>query len=175
MNFTKINTINQIENGRVINIDNEERPSFPLYHASSKKDGKWFKCSALSGIQEKSPLSLMYFSKENIERLQNLIRYTVFTKSNGKYKVDNQSEIDLKIVMRSLYLQHSPNLECHIIKQVEFLNNLVVNWCYPKIINEVRQYIGYVKDVERLPVPLEHPQNLSSAGTKTLKSVTSTF
>ena len=117
----------------------------------------------------------MYFSKENIERLQNLIRYTVFTKSNGKYKVDNQSEIDLKIVMRSLYLQHSPNLECHIIKQVEFLNNLVVNWCYPKIINEVSQYIGYVKDVERLPVPLEHPQNLSSAGTKTLKSVTSTF
>lgn len=175
MNFTKINTINQVENGRVINIDNEERPSYPLYHASSKKDGKWFKCSALSGIQEKSPLSSMYFSKENIERLQNLIRYTVFTKSNGKYKVDNQSEIDLKIIMRSIYLQHSPNLECHIIKQVEFLNNLVVNWCYPKIINEVAQYIGYVKDVERLPVPLEHPQNLSSAGTKTLKSVTSTF
>ena len=175
MSFKKINIVNQVENGRVINIDNEERPSFPLFHTSKDNSGKWFKCTALSGIQENSNLSLMYFSKQNIQRLQNLIRYTVYKESNGKYTVDNQSEIDLKIIMRSIYLQHSPNLECHIIKQIEFLNNLVVNWCYPKIINEVSQYIGYVKDVEKLPVPLEHPQNLSSAGTKTLKSVTSTF
>ena len=77
--------------------------------------------------------------------------------------------------MRSIYLQHSPNLQCHIGQQIQFLNNLVVQWCYPKIINEASQYIGYVKSVEKLPVPLEHPKNLSSAGSRTLKSVTSTF
>jgi hypothetical protein len=173
--FKKINLINQVENGRVINIDNIDRPSYPLFQQNIKKDGKWFKCQALTGIQENSKLSLLYFSKQNIERLQNLIRYTVYKETNGKYVVDKQSEIDLKIVMRSIYLQHSPNLECHIINQINFLNNLVVNWCCPKIINEVDQYIGYVKCVEKLPVPLEHPQNLSSAGSRTLKSVTSTF
>ena len=173
--FSKVNLINQVQNGRVVDIDGKPRPSFPLFQKEVQKNGKWFKCQALAGIQESSKLSLLYFSKQNIQRLQNLIRYTVFKESNGKFVVDNQSEIDLKIVMRSIYLQHSPNLECHIKQQINFLNQLVVNWCYPKIINEVDQYIGYVKSVEKLPVPMELPQNLSSAGTRTLKSVTSTF
>ena len=175
MSFSKINVINQVENGRVINIDNAQRPSYPLFHQSPEKEKKVFAKNALNGIQENSELSCAYFSRKNIDNLQNLIRYNVFQKSDGKYVVDNQSEIDLKIVMRSIYLQHSPNLQCHIGQQIQFLNNLVVKWCYPKIINEASQYIGYVKSVEKLPVPLEHPKNLSSAGSRTLKSVTSTF
>ena len=175
MDFKKINVIEQFENGRVTNIDSDPRPSYPLFHQSQNKDQKFFKKNALNGIQETSKLSLAYFSRKNIENLQNLIRYTVYQKSDGKYVVDNQSEIDLKIVMRSIYLQHSPNLDTHIMQQIQFLNNLVVQWCYPKIINEASQYIGYVKSVEKLPVPLEHPKNLSSAGSRTLKSVTSTF
>jgi hypothetical protein len=175
MSFTKINVINQSGNGRVINIDNEQRPSYPLFHQSKDADQKFFKRNALNGIQETSDLSSAYFSKANVDRTQNLIRYTVYVKSKGKYVVDNQSEIDLKIVMRSIYLQHSPNLKTNIAQQIEFLNDIVVKWCYPKIINEVSQYIGYVKSVEKLPVPLEHPKNLSSAGQKQLKSVTSTF
>lgn len=174
-NFKKINLINQVQNGRVINIDESNVPEFPLYQKSKDTTGKWFKNQALSGIQENSNLSMNYFSKTNIERLQNLIRYTVYKETNGRYTIGKQSEIDLKIVMRSIYLQHSPNLECHIKQQIDFLNSMVVNWCFPKIINEVDQYIGYVKNVEKLPVPLEHPQNLSSAGSRTLKSVTSTF
>jgi len=77
--------------------------------------------------------------------------------------------------MRSTYLQHSPNLPNQIKEQIKYLNDLVANWCVEKIIPEVYQYYGYLKEVEYMPVPLELPQNLSSKGTRTLRSVTTTF
>jgi hypothetical protein len=39
----------------------------------------------------------------------------------------------------------------------------------------VEQYLGYLDAVQKLPNPLPLPENLSSAGTKTLRSVTTTF
>ena len=175
MSFTKINVINQVENGRVINIDNIQRPSYPLFHQSPEKEKKVFAKNALNGIQEHSPLSLKFFSDENVDNIQNLLRYTVYMKTDKKHNVSRQSELDLKVVMRSIYLQHSPNLKMYIDKQVYFLNKLVVDWCYPKIINEIDQYVGYLDSLEKMPVPIQHPTNVSSAGTRTLKSVTSTF
>ena len=77
--------------------------------------------------------------------------------------------------MRSIYLQHSPNLKMYIDKQIFFLNKLVVDWCVPNIINEIEQYVGYIKSINTMPVPIQHPINVSSAGSRNLKSVTSTF
>ena len=50
--------------------------------------------------------------------------------------------------MRSIYLQHSANLKYYIDKQIYFLNKLVVDWCYPRIVNEIDQYVGYVQSLE---------------------------
>ena len=77
--------------------------------------------------------------------------------------------------MRSIYLQHSPNLPTQVKEQIKYLNELVCNWCVEKIIPEIYQYMGYLKEVEYMPVPLEHPVNLSSKGSKNLRSVTTTF
>jgi hypothetical protein len=76
--------------------------------------------------------------------------------------------------MRGVYLQHSKGAD-NIQQQVIELDNIVVSWAVPKIVNEIEQFRGYVYDLENLPVPLEHPTNLSSAGTKALRSVTTTF
>ena len=178
--FLKINNVdyfkvnNQTSNGRVIDIDTKVRKSYPLFEQQSNNKNS-FKCNALNGVQEKSKLSLQFFSNENFTNLQNLLRYNVYIKSNNKYKIGYQSDLDLKVIMRSIYLQHSPNLKMYIDKQVHYLNTMVVDWASPKIINEIDQYIGYIQSINKLPVPLHHPQNLSSAGTKVLKSVTSTF
>ena len=74
-----------------------------------------------------------------------------------------------------MFLQHSPNLDSNITKQIQYLNKLVVDWATPKIISEVEQYNGYVNEVQYMPIPIELPKNLSSKGEKTLKSVTTTF
>jgi len=178
--FEKINNVDyfkikdQRQNGRVVGINSKHKKQYPLFEQQNIKKNT-FKCNALNGIQEHSPLSIKFFSDENVENIQNLIRYTVYMKTDKKHNVSRQSDLDLKVVMRSIYLQHSPNLKTYIDKQVYYLNKLVVDWSYPKIINEVDQYIGYINSIEKLPVPLQHPTNVSSAGTRNLKSVTSTF
>ena len=77
--------------------------------------------------------------------------------------------------MRSMFLQFCPNLPDKITQQINYLNTKVVEWCTPKIISEIEQYIGYVNAVEYLPVPLNRPINMSAKGEKLLKSVTTTF
>ena len=77
--------------------------------------------------------------------------------------------------MRSIFLQHSPNLNYGITQQIEYLNNLVTEWCVPKIYVEVQQYYGYLNDIQNLPMPIDRPINLSAKGTKITRSITTTF
>ena len=77
--------------------------------------------------------------------------------------------------MRSFYLQYSLNLPTKIKEQIEYLDNLVVTYCVEQIIPEMQQYQGYLKEIEFMPMPMDLPMNLSSKGSKTLRSVTSTF
>ena len=60
-------------------------------------------------------------------------------------------------------------------EQVLQLDKMVIEETVPKIISSIKQYIGYLYDVQQLPIPIDLPKNLSSRGTKMLNSVTSTF
>jgi hypothetical protein len=77
--------------------------------------------------------------------------------------------------MRSIYLQHSPNLLDKTKEQIEYLNKLVSDWSVEQIIPEINQYIGYIKEIEYMPLPIDLPLNLSSKGSRALRSVTTTF
>ena len=163
---------NQFQNGRVITTNEPMKDLGMVENSSTKKN---FQEEALYGIQETSQLNQLFFCSANMKIIQDKIRYEVYLKTDKKHIIDNQSEIELEIVMRSTYLQHSPNLPNKIKEQIQYLNDLVVNWCVEKIIPEIYQYEGYLKQVEYMPVPIEHPVNLSSKGTRNLRSVTTTF
>ena len=57
----------------------------------------------LEGIQEVSKLSKQYFSKQNINKIQQGIQKQIYIKSNYKYKIGNQSENELIVIMRAMY------------------------------------------------------------------------
>ena len=164
--------MSQFQNGRVITTN---QPLKDLNMIENNKTLNNFQVEALYGIQETTQLNQLYFSKKNMNIIQDKIRYEVFLKTEKKHIIDKQSDVELEIIMRSIYLQHSPNLPNQIKEQIKYLNELVSNWCVEKIIPEIYQYVGYLKEVEYMPVPLEHPVNLSSKGTKNLRSVTTTF
>ena len=134
-----------------------------------------FQVEALYGIQETSLLNQLFFCKKNMDIIQDMIRFNVYEKSDKKFIIDRQSDIELEIIMRSIYLQHSPNLPDKIKEQLRYLNNLVSNWCVEQIIPEVQQYNGYIKEIEYMPLPIDLPLNLSSKGSRSLRSVTTTF
>jgi hypothetical protein len=161
------------QNGRVT-LNNEYIKDMNMIDKTGEKMNN-FQVESLYGIQEQSQLNQLFFSKKNMDIIQNMIRYEVWNKTEQKYIIDKQSDIELQIIMRSIYLQHSPNLPNKIKEQIKYLNELVRDWCTEQIIPEVQQYYGYMKEVEYMPMPIDLPLNLSSKGSRTLRSVTTTF
>jgi hypothetical protein len=108
----------------------------------------------------------LFFSQRNVDALQHGIRYTIYNKINTV--IDNQSERELRVIMRSMYLQYARNLPANIIEQVRELNVKVLDYVIPKLIIEVKQYDTYIKDASSLPVPMGRGLNTSTTGTKFL-------
>ena len=167
-------TVPQWENGRVTGLSGRSFAPLPMTTDDKNSDNR-FKNEALKGIQTESRLSALFCSKPNMQQIQNRIRYEVWKRSGEKYVIGEQNTLDLEVVMRSIYLQYALNLNCRYKEQIDRLNQLVIDWCVPKIYIEVQQHMAYLDQIQTQPVPIDLPQNLSSAGTKMLRSITSTF
>ena len=113
--------------------------------------------NVLTGNFERSRLSDAYFSKQNIQIIQNGIRKGVYDKSQQKILIDNQPEDQIVTVMRSMYLQHSKNLETNIAQQIEELNAHVLQYCINNIFNEAVAYLKYKEDASTMHRPMQHP------------------
>ena len=120
----------------------------------------------IRGNFEKTPLNQAFFSAQNFQIIQNNIRKSVFDKS-GEI-IDPVSTDDLFMVMRAIYLQFGRNLPRNVQDQIRDLDDRVTAWCVPKIVSEVSMFKTYAKDISSLPVPLSHPIDLRSAGSKSL-------
>lgn len=124
---------------------------------------------AMTGNWEDNILSDTFFSVGNIKILQNGIRAGVYKMSNGRYNVAPQDETNLKIIMRSIFLQFAKNQQHDIKKQIQDLNNKVLEYCIPEVHNEAISYIKYRQDVSTLPVPEARPTFISTKGETTLE------
>ena len=152
-----------VNNGRV-NLTNFFPPkSFSLYDEPDTGN-KHFNNEALKGIQIKSELSSLFFSKKNIDYLQNTIIQTIYSKY--QYVIARQSDTELKIIMRAFYLQFSRNQNCSLEDQVNTLNQMVLKDSLSIIITNIEQYIEYKKDISSVHVPMARSVSMSSAGTK---------
>tara|TARA_A100001011_G_C14242301_1_gene813801 strand:- start:504 stop:995 length:492 start_codon:yes stop_codon:yes gene_type:complete len=126
----------------------------PVKHCVSFRD-------ALTGQWTDSLLSCAFFSAENIQILQNAIRKGVYEKSNGQYVIGQQNCSELKIIMRSIFLQHANNLPCDIKYQIITLNKLVTDFAIEQVYKEAVSYIKYKFDASTLSVPISTPVNTS--------------
>ena len=63
-----------------------------------------------------------------------------------RYIIDEQNNMELAILMRSIYLQHSKNLNCQFKKQIKELNDIVVDAIIPGLMSNIKQYITYLRD-----------------------------
>ena len=132
--------------------------------------------SMLEGVQTPTPLGELFFSPENINRLQQMIKYEVFVRTNGKYKLEiDQNESDLLIVMRAAYIQDAMNQPYKLVHQVKILNHRVMERILPDMISMIKQDEEYVKQLDRPLDPIPLPVNVNNAGRLALPSVTTTF
>jgi hypothetical protein len=151
-------------NGRVI-FDDKPGISYQLYE--NEKNPYQFE-NSLKSIQSDNVLNKTFFSQKNIDMVQNAIVNEIVQKTG--YKIGRQSELQLQIIMRSMFLQFGRNDPCNIKQQVIELDRKVINYSVDRIIVEISQYLEYKNTINKLPVPMSHPQNLSNAGEKSLSA-----
>ena len=123
----------------------------------------------LRGNWEQNTLSRAFFSPDNIKVIQHNIRKGVYDQSGDKkYIIEDQSVDELKIILRGIFYQYARNLETDIKGQVADLNQKVVDWSVPHVLSAVDHYHYYINDISHMPVPMQQPQNISRAGTRSL-------
>jgi len=167
--FDEVNPIiNNFQNGRVIVDPNENYKAYNMY-LDEDKPQKCFQDS-LKGVLESTSVSESFFSKENIELIQQKLIESVYLKSNRQFRISRQSDQNLQIIMRSIYFQYAKNLPCRIKEQVIELNDIVIEECSNIIIPNIKLHMTYRQDISQLPKTLDHAKNVSSKGTKTLSS-----
>ena len=77
--------------------------------------------------------------------------------SNKQYLIGQQNEDELKIVMRSIFLQNSQNLKDNIPLQIDTLNKLVLDYAVGQVYREAEGYMKYKRDASTLVSPMEPP------------------
>jgi hypothetical protein len=157
-----INNDNQILdyekiNGRV-NLLEEPSPEilFKMQERVAVKNKTSEYREALNGVYEESELSNLYFSKANIQIVQNGIRAGIYAKTNKEHIIPPQNIDNIKIIMRNIYIQYAEN-QNNITSEIERLNQLVLGYIIPQVHGSLVSYFKYIKDQSTLVIPLELP------------------
>jgi hypothetical protein len=159
----------QKANGRLDLLSSLPLMDIPQYQHKSISNQS-YKAEAVAGILERSPVSDLYFSEENIDALQHGIRYRVWKETNEQYVIGRQSDTELKIIMRAIFLQYGQlrqGVDC--VTQVRDLNAKVLEWAVPEVLSNLKQYETYRRDISTMPVPLERAQLSTQKGTRVLE------
>lgn len=132
-----------------------------------------------------TPLTFLFFSDKNIKNIQHLIKLNVHKQIN--YIIDDQSNNELMIIMRSIFLEYSSHpaliseemseTERQILfkkytNEVDRLNQIVVREIIPRIVSQIQQYVDYLRDASQQPYYMDKPKNESVKGQKQYRSVT---
>ena len=148
--------MNRVSNGRIDIQSPDTKSLFNMYDKIPAHQCTTYR-NPLEGQWDDSTLSNAYFSKENIQIIQNGIRAGVYKQSNNQYVVAPQDCDSLKIVMRSIFLQYSANLPGNVSGQIEALNQMVLNFCIQQVYSEAKGYMKYLSDASNMYVPIAHP------------------
>ena len=128
-----------------------------------------FTKEAVQGVVLATPLSALFFSKENIDVLQEGVRYKVYMLSGDqKIVVSRQSDMELKVVMRGIFFQYALHQPTDIIGQVKELNGRVLDYAAPNVLSNAQQYQTFRKDITTLPVPMARSSSTNKIGTNPL-------
>jgi len=153
------------ERGQILPDSSDQRAPFEM----TAPINNTIEESALNGGYECTKLSNLFFSLANRKEVQIRLRYEIWKISGKRFIIDEQNAMELSIMMRSVFLQHSKNLNCQIQKQIKELNDIVVEAVVPGLLTRIKQYIIYLRDKSQPLQPLDRPKNTNVTGTKSLR------
>ena len=148
--------MNKKNNGRIDIKSPNTNNLFKMYDKMPVNQCATFR-DPTEGLWTQTPLSQAFFSQQNILIIQNGIRAGVYKMSNQQYLIAPQDCDSLKIIMRSVFLQHSLNKPNEYQSQIVELNKIVLDYCVKQVYSEAQGYVKYIDDASTLVVPIAHP------------------
>jgi hypothetical protein len=149
-----------------MDFDNKGSAPFDfIQNLNVKNDDKFDK---LTGTNAKSKMSALYFSQVNVDYLQDQMVERIYKKSKGQHVITKQSEDELLIVMRSMYLQYGKNSDINIQRQINDLNERVLEYCVGNILMNIDQHYAYLNDLTKEQEIMDKPQYVHIKGEKSL-------
>lgn len=135
---------------------------------------------------EESLLTYLFFSKKNVQNIQNVVRYKIFKETNQV--IDEQNTTELLIIMRSIYLEYSAHppiikdmmdeqTKKQLLKmytnEVTRLNQLVIDYVFPNVLTQLQQYVAYLRDASTVPYQKNQPTASDNVkGQRNYRSIT---
>ena len=154
--------LGEVNNGRVSSIKTVEDIVLPFDgDVVINKDNR---DTAIKGLIEQNSVNDIFFSDMNMKVVQQTIRYKVHQNTNNV--ISEQSQNELYVIMRSIMLEFA-NFRVavsEIAPEIRRLNQKVIEYAVDNISSNVKQHDGYIKDLSKLPEPLDMPiyQNKSN-------------
>lgn len=108
-----------------------------------------------------------FFSNQNIAVVQKALREEV--KRVHGWTISRQDDTELVLIMRGVFNMNNASVLDHdLIDQVHRLNDLVVEYTLPRLVTNIKHYIGYLRDSSRPYRLVDRPINTSRRGEFTL-------
>lgn len=162
--FDDINDVPETPQSKLDLTEPTNNMPFILFQENSSiKDSKH---KARIPFMTESKLAKLYFSTKNIDLLQEKIKKVVRIAMKNKINIDRQSDDELLIVMRSIYLQYGQNCNSNLIEQVRALNDHVVKYCAKNITTNISMYLKYLADMKNTSRVMPYAQSTNIAGDK---------
>lgn len=96
---------------------------------------------------ESTPLSNRYFSKSNVNFLQNELHDRVFKASNKQFDICRQDDRQLLIIMRSYYLTYAKHAPGHESEEISELNEHVLSYAVPNVLGAIKEQQRSIADL----------------------------
>ena len=121
----------------------------------------------------------VFFSEDNLKRIQKKIRREIFKRSYGKFKLKVDQNINhLLIAMIAIVRLHAKFLPTKVVRQVKRLNEETVQYIVGdggNLMSNLKQQYSYIQDITNPIQPLPDPINVNQAGRNQLRSVTAVW
>lgn len=150
------------QNYRLHDLYTESLSRPPYNFNENCRQGDSYSHDMLNGKHADNVLADNYFSKANIQIVQNALRANVYKKT--KQVIAEQDETQVLLVMRFMYFQYARHLPYKIAEQIKDLNERVVAYLEPLVVSELRQYNIYIQDAYTTLKPQEYPDQTTSYG-----------
>lgn len=140
--------------------ENIARP--PYDFSENCRNGDSYSHDLLSCHHKDNALANLFFSKKNIQIIQNGIRAKIYEKT--KMTIAEQDTTQILLVMRYMYFHYGKNLPYNFKEQISDLNMRVYEYLIPLILSEMKQYFTYIQDSFTTLRPQNYPEQTQSYG-----------